>query len=57
MLILIASLKTVDPVDGVFDSKTVVDGLKVIQGQVAAAASILIVGGGPVGVELAGTIY
>ncbi len=42
--------------DGVFDSKTVIDGLKAVQSQIAAAGSILIVGGGPVGVELAGTL-
>jgi NADH dehydrogenase FAD-containing subunit len=44
------------PKRGVLDSKTATADLKEAQGQFANARSILIVGGGPVGVELAGEL-
>jgi NADH dehydrogenase FAD-containing subunit len=51
-----ATLFPAGPKRGVLDSKTAVADLKQAQGQFAAANSILVVGGGPVGAELVGEI-
>jgi NADH dehydrogenase FAD-containing subunit len=51
-----ATLFPAGPKHGVFDSKSAKEALKGTQKQFAAAKSILVVGGGPVGCELVGEI-